>query len=151
MVESKEMHLIGGVKVPVDAPSFVFPVFGMEDSMAGPFLQVPNERGKISGFVVTHLPAGSLIEIPLEISCKIGDPALYGFQFSPEETLLGVKEEIQDELRSRYSSFANDPFLSFEIAEFLEDEEKIVWAKNTLIKIYGSKIIFHDKYTTILP
>jgi hypothetical protein len=112
-------RLFGVVNPLGDKPCFAIPIF-MENGQL--YVQANDDQGIIKAFIATHVPEDAISSTKEEVYRDVLDPGLYAFQLSPYKTLVGSKKEIKQQLRIHYKRFLNNPFLCWEVAEFLGDD-----------------------------
>ena len=112
-------RLFGIVNPLGDKPCFAIPIF-MENGQL--YVQANDDQGIIKAFIATHVPEDAISATEGEVYRDVLDPGLYAFQLSPSKTLVGSKKDIEQQLRIHYKSFLNNPFLCWEVAEFLGDD-----------------------------
>lgn len=117
--------MVGVFPPPVDGPCFMSPVFA---SGRQRYIQKIDEGGNIGDFWtpdVLTMYGDLIVKVADEedTSWSVGDPALFAFRFSLGEIEIGPKNDIQERLRARLFSLTDHPFLCWEIAGFLGDEE----------------------------
>ena len=97
---------------------FSIPIF---ESNGCYYTQTLGDTNLITGFSPCSLPKELLVDVDT-IKVAIGGHGIFSFYFSPSEIICGSNEKLREILTSRASEFQSRPFLTYEIAGFLDDD-----------------------------
>lgn len=116
--------LKGFYRVRPGQPGFAIPVFKDNGQLV---VQRIDTKGTIDGFLPCDLDVEQLLPVPKDIGeepldSRVGTEPLYGFQNLDGTLIYGSRDKLLPLLRSVSAQLADRPFLSLEIAQFLEDE-----------------------------
>jgi tetratricopeptide (TPR) repeat protein len=97
---------------------FSIPIF---ESNGCYYTQTLGDTNLITGFSPCSLPKELLVDVDT-IKVAIGGHGIFSFYFSPSEIICGSNEKLREILAGRASEFQSRPFLTYEIAGFLNDD-----------------------------
>ena len=116
--------LKGFYRIRPGQPGFAIPVFENNGQLV---VQHVGTGGTIDGFLPCDLDVDQLLPVPKDIGAeplysRVGTEPLYGFQNLDGTLIYGSRDKLLLLLHPVSAQLADRPFLSLEIAQFLEDE-----------------------------
>jgi len=105
-------------------PAFLVPLFGTASDL---WIQ----DGKGDGLILRFSPCVRQPEGVVatgndrEISAGVGDPLIYGFQFSDQFIEIGSKSFLQGVLTRRLNEFEDSPFLIIDVLKFIGKSDEL--------------------------
>lgn len=117
---AKPKYLYGTLNPMGKTPCFAIPIFKKDRQL---YVQSINDAGLIRSFTKIDTSEDIIDKTRRRITREVHELGLFAFWLSPSKTVIGSKKEIAKELRARYDSFSDRPFLRWEIADFLNDEQ----------------------------
>lgn len=121
MMNTSTKHLCGFINPLGNAPCFITPVFCDENKI---YTQLVDVDDQVIDFCTIEQPPSIYFKRYEHSRCiSVGDKAIFGFQFGPKEIVLEERLKLTDQLFNRYAELVDRPFLLFEIAQFLGNEQ----------------------------
>lgn len=120
MKRPSHLPLLGFANPRERAPAFLVPIFGTRSE-----LWIQDGGGKddssIALFSPCPMPPDKTLTRPSQdLTAKVGDPAIFAFQFSDGQIEVGERGAIRKILTERLGEFESFPFLMIDILRFIE-------------------------------
>jgi adenylate cyclase len=133
MMRPTQLVLFGVFRPRSTPPGFGIPIFGEASDSTDLWVQEVGKSGTVERFVKCDVEPASLLRIPQKRASepwiqRVGQQPLHAFQMLDGHVEVGWRDTLAQAVKTAVSQETH-PFVSFDIAKFLNDPERIRQAR----------------------